>query len=65
VVGCRSPVAADLLVNLGAEVPACYASYARVAEFVDAEPARRDAGRRRFALYRDAGLTPETHRVNA
>jgi DNA polymerase III subunit chi len=65
VVGCRAPVTAELLVNLGGEVPAFYASYARVAEFVDAEPGRRDAGRRRFALYRDAGLTPETHRVNA
>ena len=65
VVGCRAPVTADLLVNLGAEVPPFYASYARIAEFVDAEPARRDAGRRRFAAYRDAGLTPETHRVNA
>jgi len=65
VVGCRAAVAADLLVNLGAEVPPFYASYARVAEFVDAEPARRDAGRRRFARYRDAGHPPETHRVSA
>jgi DNA polymerase III subunit chi len=65
VVGCRAAVAADLLVNLGAEVPPFYASYARVAEFVDGEPARRDAGRRRFALYRDAGHAPETHRVTA
>jgi DNA polymerase III subunit chi len=65
VVGCRTPVAADLLVNLGSEAPTFYASYARVAEFVDALPARRDAGRRRFACYRDAGHPPETHRVGA
>ena len=65
VVGCRQAVAADLLVNLGSEAPAFYADYARVAELVDAEPARREAGRRRFAFYRDAGHTPETHRVNA
>ncbi len=65
VVGCRTAVAADLLVNLGGEAPPFFSSYARVAEFVDAEPARRDAGRRRFAVYRDAGHTPETHRVNA
>ena len=38
VVGCRTPVAADLLVNLGSEAPGFYAGYARVAEFVDAEP---------------------------
>ncbi|HUO81040.1 MAG TPA: DNA polymerase III subunit chi [Steroidobacteraceae bacterium] len=62
-VGCRTAVAADLLVNLGSEAPDFYAGYARVAEFVDADPARRDAGRRRFAAYRDAGHTPETHRV--
>ena len=65
VVGCQQPVPADLLVNLGADAPPYYARYARVAEFVDADPGRRDAGRRRFAFYRDAGHTPETHRVNA
>jgi len=65
VIGCRAPVAADLLVNLGSEALPFFAGYARVAEFVDAEPARRDAGRRRFAAYRDAGHTPETHRVTA
>jgi len=64
-VGCHTPVAADLLVNLGSEAPPFYAGYTRVAEFVDAEPGRRDAGRRRFAAYRDAGHVPETHRVNA
>jgi DNA polymerase-3 subunit chi len=62
-VGCRVPVAADLLVNLGHEVPDFYENYARVAEFVDAEPTRRDAGRRRFVQYRDRGHPPETHRV--
>jgi DNA polymerase-3 subunit chi len=62
-IGCGIPVAADLLVNLGQEVPAFYDGYARVAEFVDADPARRDAGRRRFAHYRDRGHPPETHRV--
>jgi DNA polymerase-3 subunit chi len=64
IVGCRQAVAADLLVNLGSEAPDFYGSFGRVAEFVDAEPARREAGRRRFAFYRDAGHTPETHRVN-
>lgn len=65
VIGCRAAIAADLLVNLGLEPPTTYPEYARVAEFVDAEPARRDAGRRRFAHYRAAGHTPETHRVTA
>jgi DNA polymerase-3 subunit chi len=63
ILGCRRPVPADLLVNLGSEAPDFYANYTRVVELVDAEPARRDAGRRRFARYRDAGHTPETFRV--
>ncbi|HXQ31792.1 MAG TPA: DNA polymerase III subunit chi [Steroidobacteraceae bacterium] len=62
-VGCLAPVAADLLVNLSPDVPDFYAGYARVAEFVDREPGRRDAGRRRFAVYRERGHTPETHKV--
>jgi DNA polymerase-3 subunit chi len=61
VVGAGAPAAADLLVNLAADVPEFYGSYARVAEFVDADPARREAGRRRFAYYRDRGHKPETH----
>ena len=62
-VGCQQPVAADLLVNLAADVPAFYESYGRVAEFVDAEPGRRDAGRKRFTHYRDRGHPPDTHKL--
>ena len=62
-VGCQAPIAADLLVNLTPAVPEFYADYARVAEFVDAEPARREAGRRRFAFYRDRGHSPDTHKL--
>jgi DNA polymerase-3 subunit chi len=58
-------IQADVLVNLCAEAPTDFTRYARVADFVDAEPTRREAGRRRFAHYRDAGHPPETHRVNA
>jgi DNA polymerase-3 subunit chi len=64
-VGCRIPVAAELLVNLAPEVPEFYAGYARVAEFVDGEPERRDAGRRRFAFYRERGHAPETHKLTS
>ncbi len=63
VIGCHQALPADLLVNLGSEAPEFYAQYPRVAEFVDAEPGRRDAGRRRFTFYRSAGHAPETHRV--
>ena len=63
-IGCQLPIDADLLVNLGEQLPAFYERYARVADFVDAQPARRDAGRRRFAQYRERGHTPETHKVS-
>lgn len=56
---------ADLLVNLAPEAPAFFARYARVAEFVDADPERRDQGRRRYAFYRDQGVKPETHIVGS
>jgi DNA polymerase III subunit chi len=32
--------------------------FGRVIEVVDAEPARRDAGRQRFRFYREQGVTP-------
>ena len=63
--GCGQALPGDVLVNLAAEAPAFYDRYARVAEFVDAEPARREAGRRRFAFYRERGAAPETHKISA
>ena len=63
VIGCGEPADADLLVNLAPDAPAFYERYPRVAEFVDAEPTRRDQGRRRFAWYRERGLAPETHKL--
>jgi DNA polymerase III subunit chi len=60
---CRAAIAADLLVNLAADAPEFHAGYARLADFVDSEAGRREAGRRRFAYYRDHGSVPETHRV--
>ena len=63
VVGAGARAPADLLVNLAPDAPEFYADYARVAEFVDADPARRDAGRRRFAFYRDRGHKPESHNL--
>ena len=55
--------AADLLVNLGYEVPPDFHRYARVAEVVDADEDRRRAGRERFRFYRDRGIETETHTV--
>ncbi|HEX5420307.1 MAG TPA: DNA polymerase III subunit chi, partial [Gammaproteobacteria bacterium] len=53
----------DLLINLSSEVPQGYERYARVAEIVDADPARRRQGRERYRYYRDLGLAPVTHEV--
>jgi DNA polymerase-3 subunit chi len=50
-------------VNIASTVPIGFETFNRVAEFVDADPARRDAGRRRFVAYRDRGFPPETHKV--
>ncbi len=54
---------ADLLVNLGREVPADFQRYDRVAELIDADEERRRAGRERFRFYRERGIEPETHTV--
>jgi DNA polymerase-3 subunit chi len=55
----------DVLVNLAPDVPACVASAQRVAEFLDGDPARRQAGRARFRVYKDRGIQPNTHNIAA
>jgi DNA polymerase-3 subunit chi len=58
-------VPADILVNLAPTVPEGFESFHRIMEFVDADPTRRDAGRRRFVAYRDRGHPPQTHKVGS
>jgi DNA polymerase-3 subunit chi len=53
----------DVLVNLAPEVPACVAGARRVAEFIDGDPVRRQAGRARFRTYKDRGWSPTTHNL--
>jgi DNA polymerase III subunit chi len=70
---CEAPVAltsgplpegaADVLINLGAGVPPCFEKFARVAEFLDARPEVRSAGRERFKSYRAKSIEPHTHNV--
>lgn len=55
----------DVLVNLASEVPACLPRVERVADIIDGDEARRQAGRARFRAYRELGLQPETHRIAA
>ena len=53
----------EVLINLAsaAEPPPAAASVERIAEIIDAEPARREAGRARFRAYRQLGCEPVTH----
>jgi DNA polymerase III subunit chi len=70
---CEAPVAlttgplpsgkADVLLNLGATVPQHFEKFARVAEFLDARPEVRSAGRDRFKAYRAKSIEPQTHNV--
>jgi DNA polymerase-3 subunit chi len=55
---------ADLLVNLGARLPAQWEKYTRIAEIIDADAERRRLGRERFKSYRELKLTLETHQLD-
>jgi DNA polymerase-3 subunit chi len=70
---CEAPVAlttgplpaghADVLINLGNTVPDRFEQFARVAEFLDARPEVRAAGRDRFKVYRGKAIEPQTHKL--
>lgn len=72
---CEAPVAlttgplppnhTDVLINLGGTVPGGYERFARVAEFLDARPEVRAAGRERFKAYRGRSIEPQTHNVGS
>jgi DNA polymerase III subunit chi len=63
--GTPPPGSVDVLVNLAADVPACASVAQRVAEFIDGDPDRRQAGRARFRAYKDRGLQPATHTLRS
>jgi DNA polymerase-3 subunit chi len=52
-----------VLVNLASTVPPFFERFARVAEFLDARPEVRSAGRERFKAYRGKAIEPQTHNV--
>jgi DNA polymerase III subunit chi len=54
---------AEVLINLAAAVPPFFDKFARVAEFLDARPEVRSAGRERFKTYRTRQIEPQTHNV--
>jgi DNA polymerase-3 subunit chi len=53
----------DLLINLDDDIPDFAAAFERIAELVSSDDDCKQAGRQRFAAYRDAGHEIETHNV--
>jgi DNA polymerase-3 subunit chi len=53
----------SVLINLSGTVPEFVDRFARVAEFLDARPEVRAAGRDRFKAYRARQIEPRTHNV--
>jgi DNA polymerase-3 subunit chi len=54
---------ADLLINLADSIPSFFDRFGRIAEIIDASEEGRQAGRARFAFYRDNGYEPNTHKI--
>ncbi|WP_248321481.1 DNA polymerase III subunit chi [Caballeronia sp. Sq4a] len=52
----------QVLVNLGAPVPAQFARFERLVEIIGDDADELAAGRERFRFYRDRGYAIETHR---
>lgn len=56
---------AELLINLGHEVPLFFSRFDRVAEIVAGTDEEKAAARERFRFYRDRGYALETHQIGA
>jgi len=53
----------DLMINLSSRVPTFFSRYARVAEVIDSDPGRKQAGREHYRFYRDRGYELNTHNI--
>jgi DNA polymerase-3 subunit chi len=53
----------DVLINLAAEVPADFASYARVCEIVGGDEDAKRGARTRWRGYKTAGIEPHSHEL--
>ncbi len=60
-----SEARADVLVNLGQDMPAEAEHYARVAEIVAQDDESRTSGRTRFRQYRERGFELKSHEINS
>jgi len=59
----ESPIEADLLINLGTEVPAFFSRFEKTAEIVSGSDEHRTQSRERFKYYRDRGYHIQTHKI--
>ncbi|HEU5443817.1 MAG TPA: DNA polymerase III subunit chi [Steroidobacteraceae bacterium] len=55
----------DFVINLAAEPPPFLHLARRIAEIIDGDEGRRQAGRVRFKAYRELGIGPVTHPLRA
>lgn len=55
----------DFVVNLAADPPPFLHLTRRIAEIIDGDEGRRQAGRLRFKAYRELGIEPGTHTLRA
>jgi DNA polymerase-3 subunit chi len=53
----------QVLINLGDDVPEFFGRFQRLCEPLDNDPAVRQAGRTRFAYYRDCGYPLQHHKL--
>ena len=60
--GREPPSAPQTIVNLAMGAPPDLERVSRLVEVIDADPARRQAGRERFKQYRAMGVEPVTHK---
>lgn len=59
------PAAAQVLINLGPEVPLFFSRFERVAELVDDEPRIREQARARYSFYKERGYPLNTHEMKS
>ena len=59
--GTGPTAAVDVLINLTPQLPSQPELATRIIEIIDADPARRAAGRERFKAYRERGFSLEKH----
>jgi DNA polymerase-3 subunit chi len=61
--GASPPTPPDVIVNLASTLPAGRIQATQLLEIIDANDARRQAGRVRFRQYREEGIEATTHNV--